>query len=177
MRFKPIVVAVIALAALAGCKDNSSPTTGTAAQPANAGAAAGGAANAGGGGAVDPCSLITTSEATAVLGKAAKDGAPHSYQNTKQCQWDVASGASYDGSIAILVYIGGQKTQWPSTVSLAKKSPKYSDVQGLGDAAFSNGFDLHILKGDDMYQIGVSGPFQNLLDKATTVARQALARA
>ena len=168
MRFKPLIVAVIALAALAGCKGNATPATGTAPNPANAAPA--------GGGPVDPCSLITTGEATAVLGTQAKDGAPHSYQSTKQCQWDAASGPT-DGSVAILVYIGGQKAQWTSTQSLAKKSPKYADVQGIGDAAFTTGFDLHILKGDDMYQIGVAGPFQNALDRAKTVATKALARA
>ena len=166
MKFKPLIVAIVALAALAGCNDSgTSPTTGSAAEPANADAA-------GAGGTIDPCSLITTSEATAVLGEPAKNGAPHSYQNTKQCQWDSAN-----GSVAILVYIGGQKASWSSTHDLAKRSPKFSDVQGLGDAAFSNGFDLHILKGDNMFHIGVSGPFQNQLDLATTVAKEALARA
>ena len=165
MRFKSLIVVVIALAALAGCKDSSSPATGSGAKPANAGAA----------GTVDPCSLITTSEATAVLGTPAKDGAPHSFQNTKQCQWDAAKGPT-DGSVAILVYIVGQKSNWASTHDAAKLSPKFSDVQGLGDAAFSNGFDLHILKGDDMYQIGVAGPFQDSVDRATTVAKEALAR-
>jgi hypothetical protein len=168
MRFKPLIVAVIALAALAGCKDSATPATGNAANPANAGAAAGG-------GAVDPCSLITTGEATAVLGTPAKDGAPHAYQSTKQCQWDAASGPT-DGSVAILVYIGGQKAQWPSAESVAKKAPKFAEVPGLGDAAYTTGFDLHILKGDDMYQIGVEGAFQDNVARATTLAKKALAR-
>ena len=169
MKFKPIVVAIIALAALAGCKDNSSPAIGNAPNPANAAPAAGG-------GTADPCSLITTSEATAVLGKTAKDGAPHSSSNTKQCQWDAADGPT-GGSVAILVYIGGQQAKWSTTTTQAKKLPKYSDVQGLGDAAYSNGFDLHILKGDNMYQIGVAGPFSDNVDRATTIAKEALARA
>ena len=165
MKFKPAVVALVALTALAGCKGNSSPANGSAAKPADAGAAA----------TVDPCALITTSEATTVLGTPAMDGAPHSFQSTKQCEWDAVKGST-DGSVAILVYIGGQKSLWTSTHDQAKRSPKFSDVQGLGDAAFSNGFDLHILKGDNMYQIGVSGPFQDPLDRATTVAKKALAR-
>jgi hypothetical protein len=171
MKYKPLIVAIIALAALAGCsKSNASnPATGSAQQPANAAGGGGG-----GGGGVDPCSLITTSEATAALGTAAKDGAPHSSQGTKQCEWDAQSGPT-DGSVAILVYIGGQKAHWQTTVDAAKKAPKYSDVPGLGEAAFTTGFDLHILKGDDMYQIGVAGP-PNPLDRATTVAKQALAR-
>jgi uncharacterized protein DUF3558 len=166
MKTRPMIVAVIVLAALLGCSKNSgsSPTTGNPVKPANAGAV--------GGGGIDPCALITTSDATAVLGEPAKDGAPHSYQSTKQCQWDAAN-----GSVAILVYLGGQKESWPSIRDQAKRSPKYSDVQGLGDAAFSNGFDLHILKGDDMFQIGVSGPFQDPVDRATTVAKKALANA
>jgi hypothetical protein len=166
MRLKPVIIAVVALAALAGCKNSSSPN-GTAAKPANNGAA--------GGGAVEPCSLITTDEATAVLGTPVKAGAPHSSQGTKQCQWDAASGPE-GGSVAILVFIGGQKTRWTSTVDLAKQSPKFTDVQGIGDAAYSNGFDLHILKGDDMYQIGVVGPFPDNVARATTVAKEALAR-
>ena len=169
MKFKPMVVAIAAIAALVGCKDNSSPATGAAPNPSSVGVV-------GGGGTIDPCSLITTAEATAVLGTPAKDGAPHAYQKTKQCQWDAANGPA-GGSVAILVYIGGQKASWSSTQALAKKLPKYSDVQGLGDAAFSNGFDLHILKGDGMYQIGVAGPFHDNVDRATTIAKEALARA
>jgi Protein of unknown function (DUF3558) len=168
MKFKPIVVAFIVLAVLAGCQDNPSPAAGTAPNPANAVPAAGG-------GTIDPCSLITTAEATAVLGKPAKDGAPHSSQNTKQCQWDAADGPT-GGSVAILVYVGGQKASWSSTLTLAQKLPKFSDIPGLGDGAFSNGFDLHILKGDDMYQIGVAGPFQDNVVRATTIAKEALAR-
>jgi hypothetical protein len=171
VKLKPLLVAVIVLSTIAGCQSNSSPTTGTAANPANAGAPAAAA----GGGTVDPCSLITTSQATTVVGVPMKDGAPHSSQNTKQCEWDAVSGPM-DGSVAILVYLGGQKAQWASTRNLASKSSKFSDVQGLGDAAFSNGFDLHILKGDDMYQIGVVGPFQDNVARATTVAKEALAK-
>ena len=165
MKLKPVVVALITLSALAGCHGNSSPATGSAAKPADAGPA----------GTVDPCSLITTSQATAVLGTPAKDGEPHAFQSTRQCEWDAVNGST-DGSVAILVYVGGQKAKWPSTHDQAKRLPKFSDVQGLGDAAFSNGFDLHILNGDDMYQIGVAGPFQDPLDRATTVAKQALAK-
>ena len=165
MKFKPLIVFFVALAALAGCKDTSSQATGTGAKPANAGAA----------GSIDPCSLITTSEASAVLGKPAMDGAPHSSKNTKQCQWDAASGPM-DGSVAILIYLGGQKSQWASTYDQAKKLPKFTDIQGVGDAAFSNGFDLHVLKGDDMYQIGVEGSFTDTVARATTIAKQALAR-
>jgi hypothetical protein len=168
MKSRLIVVTIVALAALAGCKANSSPAPGAAPNPSNV-------APAVGGGTVDPCSLITTSEATAVLGAPAKDGAPHSSQNTKQCQWDAAEGAT-GGSVAILIYVGGQKAKWSSTMTQAQKLPKYSDIQGLGDGAFSNGFDLHILKGDDMYQIGVAGPFQDNVDRATTIAKEALAR-
>jgi hypothetical protein len=157
--------AVVALTALAGCNHGGSkPVTGSAAKPANGGTAS-----------IDPCSLITTSEATAALGTQAKDGAPHAYQSMKQCEWDAAEGP-VAGSVAILVYVGGQKARWPSTLAAAKQSPKFSDVQGLGDAAFTTGFDLHILKGDDMYQIGVAGP-KDPLDRATAVAKQALARA
>jgi uncharacterized protein DUF3558 len=176
MRFKALVVVVIALVALVGCSKNS-PTPdpahpagpGTATAAANAGGGGGG-----GGGTIDPCSLITTEEATAVLGEPAKDGVPHAFQQTRQCQWDSAN-----ASIAILVYLGGQKDPWPSTHDLAKSaySAKFSDVSGLGDAAFSNGIDLHILKGDDMYQIGVLGPFTDRVGKAMTVAKEALARA
>ena len=165
MKFKPIIFAVIALAALAGCKANSSTTNGSATNPPNAA----------GGGTVDPCSLITTSEATAALGTSVTNGVPHAYQNTKQCQWDAAQGPD-GGSVAILVYICGQKSQWPSILAVSKQAPKFSNVQGLGDAAFTTGFDVHILKGDDMYQIGVSGPFQDQLSRATTVAKEALAR-
>ncbi len=168
MKIKPMVVAVIALATLAGCNGNSSPATGTAPNPGNVAPAAAG-------GTVDPCSLISTSDATAVLGTPAQDGVPHSSQNTKQCEWDAADGST-GGSVAILVYIGGQKAKWSSTVSQAKQLPKYSDVQGLGDGAFSNGFDLHVLKGDDMYQIGVAGSFQDNVARATTIAREALTK-
>ena len=166
MRFKALVVAVVALAALAGC------SKGNAAKP-NTPAAAPGAAAPAGGGTVDPCSLLTTAEATTALGQPAKDGAPHSFQSTKQCQWDSA-----DGSVAILVYIGGQKARWQQTYDQSKSafSAKFSDVPGLGEGAFSNGIDLHVLKGDNMYQIGVGGPFQDKVQRAITVAKEALAR-
>jgi hypothetical protein len=166
MRFKALVVTVVALAALAGC------SKGNAAKPNTPAGAPGAAAPAGG--TADPCTLLTTAEATTALGKPAKDGAPHSSQGTKQCQWDSA-----DGSVAILVYLGGQKARWQQTHDQAKSaySAKFSDVSGVGDGAFSNGFDLHILKGDDMYQIGVSGPFQDHVERAITVAKEALARA
>src|SRR5215467_2341196 len=143
MRLRFFMLATAVVVALAGCSSHSAtnPTSGTAAKPA-AGAPAGG-------GGVDPCSLITTAQATSVLGEPAKNGAPHAYMQTKQCQWDSAN-----GSVAILVYIGGQKASWQSTHDAAKAGPKFQDVSGLGDAAFTNGFDLHILKGDDMYQIG-----------------------
>jgi hypothetical protein len=164
MRFKALVVAVVAFAVLAGCS-KAKPDTPVA--PAGAAAPAGG-------GPVDPCSLLTTDEATTVLGKPAKAGAPHASQGTKQCQWDSA-----DGSVAILVYIGGQKSRWQQNHDLAKSAyaAKFSDVSGLGEGAFSNGFDLHVLKGDDMYQIGVSGPLQDNVQRAITVAKEALARA
>lgn len=173
MRFKTLIVAIVALAALAGCSKGSGSTqanNSSANQAAATGTPGGGG---GGGGTIDPCSLITTQEASAVLGEPAKDGAPHSFQSTRQCQWDSAN-----GSVAILVYIGGQKARWQTTHDLAKRSfpAKFSDVPDLGDAAFSNGFDLHILKGDDMYQIGVSAPFQDDLARAITVAKKALAR-
>jgi hypothetical protein len=163
MKYKPIVVATIALAALTMRGQPS--LTGTAANLPNA---VPGRQDRSG-------APITTSE-PAVLGKPVKDGVPHSSQKTKQCQWDAADGPT-GGSVAILVYIGGQKASWSSTLTQAKMLPKYSDVQGLGDAAFSNGFDLHILKGDDMYQIGVAGPFKDNVDRATTIAKEALARA
>jgi hypothetical protein len=161
------MVATAAVVALAGCSSHpaTNPTSGTAANPA-----AGAPTKAAVGGGVDPCSLITTAQASSVLGEQAKDGAPHAYQQTKQCQWDSAN-----GSVAILVYIGGQKASWQSTHDAAKAGPKFQDVSGLGDAAFSNGFDLHILKGDDMYQIGVSG-VADPLGSATTVAKEALAK-
>jgi Protein of unknown function (DUF3558) len=163
MRFKALIVAVVALAALAGC---SKAKPDTPAAPAGAAAPAGG-------GTVDPCSLLTTAEATTVLGKTANAGAPHSSTGTKQCQWDSA-----DGSVAILVYIGGQKARWQQTYDQSKSafSAKFSDVPGLGEGAFSNGIDLHVLKGDNMYQIGVSGPFQDKVQRAITVAKEALAR-
>jgi hypothetical protein len=163
------MVATVVVVALVGCSKGSgtNSTGGTAAKPA-AGAPSGGTAAVGG---VDPCSLITTAEASTVLGEQAKDGQPHAYQSTKQCQWDSAN-----GSIAILVYIGGQKALWQSTYNTSKAAPKFKDVSGLGDAAFTTGFDLHILKGDDMYQIGVAGPFTDNVDRATTVAKEALAR-
>jgi hypothetical protein len=166
MRFKALIVAVVALAALAGCSKGNATKPNTAA-PA-------GAAIPAGGGTVDPCSLLTTDEATTALGKPAKAGAPHSSTGTKQCQWDSA-----DGSVAILVYLGGQKAKWQQTHDQSKTAypAKFADVSDLGDAAFSNGFDLHILKGDNMYQIGVAGPFQDNLQRATTVAKEALARA
>lgn len=169
MKSRVLIIAVIALTALSGCSKNSgsSPTNGTPVNQAGAGGGNGGAT-------IDPCSLITTAEANAVLGETAKQSPPHSFQSTKQCQWDSAN-----GSVAILVYIGGQKAQWPSTHDLAKKSfpSKFSDVSGLGDAAFSNGIDVHILKGDNMFQIGVAGPFQDRVDRAITVSKEALARA
>jgi hypothetical protein len=167
MRFRPLIVAIVALAALAGCSKTggSTPTNGAAPNPADAAPVAGGQS-------MDVCSLLTTAEATAVLGKPAKDGAAHSYQNTRQCQWDAADGA---GSIAILVYIGGEKDKWQSVHDQSKIYPKFADVPGLGDAAFSNGIDLHVLKGDDMYQIGVLGIADNV-QGAITVAKEALAR-
>jgi glucose/arabinose dehydrogenase len=168
MKLKPLILAIIALAALAACKSGgANPTTAAPAKPANANAPAA---------SLDACTLLTTEEATAVLGSPVKKGAPHSYQQTVQCQWDAVKGPA-DGSVAILVWIGGQKDQWSSTESAAKASKKFSEVSGLGDAAFSNGFDLHILKGDNMYQIGVAGPFTNNVDRATDVAKKALARA
>jgi hypothetical protein len=166
MRFKALIVAVAALAALAGCSKGNATKPNT---PAPAGAAV-----PAGAGTVDPCSLLTTDEATTVLGKTANGGAPHSSTGTKQCQWDSA-----DGSVAILVYLGGQKAIWQQTHDQTKAaySAKFADVPGIGDGAFSNGFDVHVLKGDNMYQIGVSGPFQDNLQRAITVAKEALARA
>jgi hypothetical protein len=170
MKSRTLIVAAVVLAALTGCSKNSgsNPTNGT---PVNQAGAGGGG---GGGATIDPCSLLTTDEANAVLGEAAKQSPPHSFQSTKQCQWDSAN-----GSVAILVYIGGQKANWQSTHDFAKSAypTKFNDVSGLGDAAFSNGIDVHILKGDNMYQIGVLGPFKNQVDRAITVAKEALARA
>jgi hypothetical protein len=177
MRYKALIVAIVALAALVGCSNGGSTSgsrNGTSANQAAGKAAGGGTNNAAGGGGGNPCSLITKDEASAVLGEQAKDGVGHSSQGTKQCQWDSAN-----GSVAILVFIGGQKASWTQTHDLAKQTyaAKFSDVSGLGDAAFSNGFDVHILKGDDMYQIGVAGPFQDKVTRAITVAKEALARA
>jgi len=176
MRYKALVVAIVAVAALVGCSNGGSTSTSTNGTSANqaAGNAAGGGSNNTGSAGGNPCSLITTGEASAVLGEQAKDGVGHSSQGTKQCQWDSAN-----GSVAILVFIGGQKASWTQTHDLAKQTyaAKFSDVSGLGDAAFSNGFDVHILKGDDMYQIGVAGPFQDKVTRAITVAKAALARA
>jgi hypothetical protein len=170
MKFKLLPVAIVALTGLCGLTGLTGCSQDSGSNPTSAPANQAGT-SAGAGLTVDPCTLITTAQATAALGEQAKDGVAHAYQSTQQCQWD-----STNGSVAILVYVGGQKAKWSSTVDLAKKSPKYSDVSNLGDAAFSNGFDLHILKGDDMYQIGVAGPFQDTVDRAITVAKQALAR-
>src|SRR5262245_35511457 len=115
MRFKALAITIIALGALAGCSAKSTPPPNPATVPGTAAAAAKGAT-------IDPCSLITTDEATVVLGELAKNGAPHSFQSTQQCQWDSAN-----GSVAILVYIGGQKDLWASTHNTAKSTyPKFS---------------------------------------------------
>jgi hypothetical protein len=167
MRVKSLILAIAALAALAGCNDTgSNAATGPSAKPAGAGA---------GGGSVDPCSLLTTDQATAALGTPAKAGVPNNNGSLKQCQWDAAQGPT-SGSIAILVYVGGQKAQWSSTVAAAKAYPKFSEVPGLGDAAFTTGFDVHVLKGDNVYQIGVAGGVGDPLSRATTVAKEALAK-
>jgi hypothetical protein len=166
MKIRTLMLATAVLVALVGCSKAAGTTPGAPANPAAGAATNGGSA----GGGVDPCSLITTAQASTVLGEPAKDGQPHAYLQTKQCEWDSA-----DGSVAILVYIGGQKAAWQNTLSGAKAAPKYQDVSGLGDAAFTTGFDLHILKGDDMYQIGVSG-VTDPLGSATTVAKEALAK-
>ncbi|HEY7223463.1 MAG TPA: DUF3558 family protein [Micromonosporaceae bacterium] len=180
MRLKSLIIAIVAMTALglAGCAKDSTtnPTTnptanltaGPSGNPSNSGVPGGGGA------APDPCTLLTTDEATAVLGEKAKDGEPHSSTGTKQCEWDAVSGHS---SVAILIWVGGWSSKWQSTHDSSKAAPGFKDVSGLGDAAFSNGIDLHILKGDDMYQIGVLGPFKDLVAKATTVAQKALARA
>lgn len=165
-----MVLAVVALVALAGCS-KSGGTTPTAATSGNAGTT--GAGGGGSGAAPDPCSLLTTDEASAILGQTAANGAPHSSTGTKQCEWDASA-----GSIAILIWIGGWRARWQDNHDTAKTAfpTKFADVSGLGDAAYSNGIDLHILKGDDMYQIGVLGT-SDAVAAATTVAQKALARA
>jgi hypothetical protein len=161
------MVATAAVVALAGCSNHSgtNTTAGTGAKPA-----AGAPTSAAAAGGVDPCTLITTAQASTVLGEQAKDGQPHSFQSTKQCQWDSAN-----GSVAILIWVGGKETVWQTSHDAAKAAPKFQDISGLGDAAFTTGFDVHVLKGDDVYQIGVSG-VTNPLGSATTVAKEALAK-
>jgi len=167
MRGKTFVVAIVALAALAGCSKHGDKQT-------NATGNGAGTNTTNHGSTVDTCSLLTIDEATAALGEQAKAGVPHSSQTTRQCQWDSAN-----GSVAILVFVGGQRAHWAQTYGQSKQvySTKFSDVPNLGDGAFSNGFDVHVLKGDDMYQIGVAGPFQDHVERAIAVAQEALARA
>jgi hypothetical protein len=177
MRFRTLMIAAAVLVALAGCSKDTGTAANTgpvAGAPTGAGTAAGG--GAAGGGSVDPCSLITTAQASTVLGAQAKDGAGHSSTGTRQCQWDAASGPE-NGSIAILVYVGAGKSLWQSDHDTAKTAyaSKFAEVPNLGDAAYSNGFDLQILKGSNVYQIGVSGPFTDNVARATTVAKEALA--
>jgi hypothetical protein len=159
-----MMVLTVAFATLTGCSKNSNPSPTAQTTDGRPGAST----------RVDACSLLTTAEATAVLGEQSADAKPGGggLPNASQCEWNAVSG---DASIAILIWIGGQKAAWANIVATSKQTLNYADVPGLGDAAFSNGIDLHILKGDNMYQIGVLASGDKIAE-ATAVAQKALAR-
>jgi hypothetical protein len=151
MRTRLIAVAAIVLIAVAGCSKTGSGTTNTSASDAV-------------GKSIDVCSLLTTAEASQVLGATSHDGVAG---DARQCHWESAS-----GSIAILVTT---PAQWDTAVAVNKTLPTFKELSGLGEAAFSSGYDIHVLKNNTDFHIGVVGTSDNV-QAAITVAQKALAK-
>jgi hypothetical protein len=127
----------------------------------------------------DPCTLVTTAEASAALGKQTADckllGKEQFHASARFLTAD-----GNPGSISVTVVAGGQ-TQYDSVNADAQGKPGFAELSGVGDAAFFqrpfSDAEVMVLKGPFVVQVEVGfvdGPPAQ--EKAVTLAKQAADR-
>jgi hypothetical protein len=127
----------------------------------------------------DPCTLVTTQEARAALGKQTKNcdllGKDPSFASARFLSAD-----DNPGSVTVQVATGG-RAQFDSVKQSAAGKPEFSEVAGIGEAAFfvrpRVDATVTYLKGPYVVEISVgfvTGPPAQAV--AVTLAQQAAAR-
>ena len=127
----------------------------------------------------DPCTLVTTAEASAALGKQTGDcKLLGKEQFDASARFLTADGNP--GSISITVVAGG-RAQYDSVKADAQGKPGFAELSGVGDAAFFqrpfSDAEVVALKGPFVVHVEVGfvdGPPAQ--EKATTLAKQAVDR-
>jgi hypothetical protein len=111
----------MALAIASAACTSPSPIA-SASLPASTGNASGGAS------AINPCELVTTDEANAILGGTTQRNGPTNENRLVDCKWDTGQGAN------LLVTVGQGAALYDPDLS----NPGWQPVSGLGDQAFSD---------------------------------------
>ena len=147
-------LALLTVTTVAGCGKSSSSSSATAptSKSSSAGASASTApsteASTSGSknGVPDPCSLLTTAEASSYLGGAATHGAAKASFRGVTCVWN--AGTSY---ISVAVFKGKE------FYSPAQQAPDAKKLSGVGDDAFVSQALAGAIKGDIVVVIGGYG--------------------
>jgi len=148
----------VAVAALAGCSGGAEPPpnapSGTVSVPAPD---------------IDPCGVVTHEEAEAAYGSALSPGAAVAEGDGVVCRYPAAIGL---GSVSIFVY---EEPEWDiiRTSYESRAGSNFHDLDGLGDAAFTDGIDVFVRVGATVVKFSMSGPFADQGARALTLAQSA----
>lgn len=182
MRARPLSVAfaglVLAVAACNGTSQTTTAPTGAAAATGGAGATAGSGGGGGGGTASDPCTLLTQTEVSAVVGQSVGAGTKDVEPN--ECDWQYPPDAVPSIQVSITIETGNALADLcgPGNSALGLT---VTTVGGVGDGAcfeqlagLGAGNNLTFSKGSGVYTIAaVIGP--NATADAIEAADKALA--
>jgi Protein of unknown function (DUF3558) len=148
------VVFFVALLLLAACGSSGTTNGNSSATPTTTTARGNTptTTTTGSGNGIDACSLVTTDQASKILG-----GSIHTEPNSVTIGTFQANGCGYkssQGGAASLSEVSSKDTTSAHTMftqlqqaTKASGGSKYQDVSGLGDGAFTNGKILYVLKG------------------------------
>lgn len=134
---------------------------------------------------IEPCELITRTEAEEIMGEEMKDGqySENKVVGLKICFYEAADENSFaflqisltqNSFISPNVLASGQNVQTIYN-SIKEAFPDRQDIKGMGDDAFIATPGIHILKGEYYLTIGVGNINRNK-DKLTDAGAKAMAK-
>jgi hypothetical protein len=154
-----LAAALVAVGALAGCSGGGDP-------PASAPS---GTVTVSEMPDIDPCGVVTQEEAEAAFGASLGPGEAAVEGDGVVCRYPAAIGL---GSVSIFVY---EEPEWDIIRGSyqTRAGSNFHDVDGVGDAAFTDGTDVFVRIGTTVVKFSMSGPFADGGARSLTLAQSA----
>ena len=129
---------------------------------------------------LDPCSLISPADAQQVLGENAKAPLRTDVGEVRTCALESVGGSKLITIDAIVGSSARSRFEQERQTATTAQGATIQDLEGIGDAAYTDGVRLVVLKGDVTYSVTYLGGMElhspQLLDAEEKLARAALQR-